>query len=61
MFDDLQPVKKTTQDFPRNLEEMSIDELKSYINELNEEIRRVQADIDRKRESQKAAAAAFKD
>ncbi len=59
MFDDL-PEKKTTSDFPRDLENMSISELELYIADLQNEITRVQADISSKKASQDAAAAAFK-
>ena len=61
MFDDLPEVKKTAQDFPRDLENMSINELELYITELQNEIARVQTDIAGKKASQEAAAAAFKD
>jgi uncharacterized small protein (DUF1192 family) len=61
MFDDLPPVKKTTQDFPRNLENMSLNELELYITDLQNEISRVQTDIAGKKASQEAAAAVFKD
>lgn len=59
MFDDL-PTKKTTADFPRDLTEMSISDLGDYIAELEGEIERVKADINTKKASQEAAAAAFK-
>ena len=60
MFDDL-PEKKTTSDFPRDLENMSINELELYITDLQSEIARVQTDIAGKRVSQEAAAAVFKE
>jgi len=59
MFDDL-PQKKVTADFPRDLTEMSINDLELYISELQSEISRVQTDIAGKKASQEAAAAAFK-
>ena len=59
MFDDL-PEKKTTSDFPRDLENMSINELENYITDLQGEISRVQSDIATKKASQEAAAAVFK-
>lgn len=60
MFDDL-PEKKTTSDFPRDLENMSINELELYITDLQSEIARVQTNISGKKASQEAAAAAFKE
>ncbi len=59
MFDDL-PQKKTAADFPRDLENMSVDELQNYIIELEGEITRVNTDIKSKKASQDAAAAVFK-
>ena len=61
MFDDLPLPKKDTNDFPRNLENMSINELEAYIKELQGEISRVQTDIAGKKASQEAAASVFKD
>jgi len=61
MFDDLPVAKKTTHDFPRDLENMSINDLELYISDLQAEIARVQTDISGKKASQEAAAAAFKD
>lgn len=60
MFDDL-PQKKTTSDFPRDLENMSINDLELYITDLQGEIARVQTDISNKIASQEAAASVFKD
>ncbi len=60
MFDDDLPQKKTAQNFPRNLELLSVAELESYITELDQEKQRVQADIDKKKASQAAAASIFK-
>lgn len=59
MFDD-EPLKKTTQDFPRNLEGMSISDLEDYITALKSEITRVETDIKAKQASSEAAASAFK-
>ena len=59
MFDDL-PIKKTTEDFPRNLDGMSISDLEDYITALKDEITRVEGDIKAKKASQEAAASAFK-
>jgi len=59
MFDDL-PMKKTTHDFPRDLEKMSVHDLQGYISELNDEITRVESDIKAKKASHEAAASVFK-
>lgn len=61
MFDDLPEPKKSESDFPRDLENMSINELEVYITDLQNEIARVQTDIAGKKASQEAAAAAFKE
>ncbi|MGH1375768.1 MAG: DUF1192 domain-containing protein [Alphaproteobacteria bacterium] len=58
MFDEELP-KKVSADFPRNLENMSVEELKAYVAELKNEIARVEGDIDKKKASQNAAAAFF--
>lgn len=59
MFDDEIPKPKTTE-FPRNLENMSVDELADYLAELEAEISRVRVDQDKKQARQAAAAAVFK-
>lgn len=59
MFDDDRP-KPKTQEFPRKLDNMSIDELQDYIGELKAEITRVEADIAKKKASREAAASVFK-
>ena len=59
MFDEELP-KKTSGDFPRNLENMSVQELQAYIEDLKGEITRVESDITKKKASQNAAAAFFK-
>jgi len=59
MFDDL-PKPKTDNNFPRDLENLSIDELNDYINDLKAEITRVEGDIDKKKTSQDAASSIFK-
>jgi len=59
MFDD-QPVKKQSQDFPRDLANLSINDLELYITDLQNEIARVQNDISSKKASEEAAAAVFK-
>lgn len=61
MFDeDLEPKKKSVSEFPRNLENMSIEELEAYIDEMKEEIGRVEEDIKAKEASRDAAASVFK-
>lgn len=59
MFDDELPKPKTSE-FPRNLENLSIDELKEYIEELKAEIQNAETDIEKKKASQDAAADFFK-
>ncbi len=59
MFLDDLPRPKTAT-FPRNLENLSIDELQAYIQDLEEEIERVKQDIGKKRASIEAAAAFFR-
>lgn len=58
MFDE-EPKKKPTE-FPRNLDGMSVSELDEYIVALQEEIKRVETDKNKKKASQDAAAAIFK-
>ncbi len=60
MFDDLPPSRKDNSEFPRDLENMSLHELETYMTELQNEMSRVQADIESKKASQEAAASAFK-
>ena len=60
MFDDDLP-KKKVKEFPCNLDTLSVQELEEYIQELEGEIERVRQDITRKKTSQDAAAAFFKD
>ncbi len=59
MFDEELP-KPKTKDFPRNLENMSIEELADYVEELKAEIARVEEDRAKKKASQEAAASVFK-
>ncbi len=59
MFDDDLPKPKTAA-FPRNLETLSVSDLEEYIEELESEIVRVKADIDKKKASSDAASAFFK-
>lgn len=59
MFDEeLDP--KTKKPKPRNLSQMSISELKDYIEDLKAEIARVETDIEKKKASQAAANSIFK-
>ena len=51
--------KSKTETFPRNLENLSIDELQNYIADLEGEIVRVRQDMAKKRASIEAAAAFF--
>ncbi len=59
MFDEDLPKPKTTQ-FPRNLDQMSVDEITAYIEELKAEITRCEADRTQKQGSMSAADALFK-
>lgn len=61
MFDDDLPKPKPEAVFPRNLERLSVSDLEDYVVELEQEIVKVQAEIDRKRASQDAASSFFKD
>lgn len=58
--DDLSGGKKSQHSFPRNLENLSIEELHSYIQDMKEEIQRVEQDIKNKKATQQAAASVFK-
>ncbi|HNQ91961.1 MAG TPA: DUF1192 domain-containing protein [Alphaproteobacteria bacterium] len=58
MFDDDLPQKKKTS--LKNLEPLSLDDLKTYIDELQAEIVRAQGEIDRKSAHMNAASALFK-
>lgn len=57
-WDDLEPKKK--QVTPRNLEIMGIAELDAYIGELEAEIARTRAMIDKKQSAKSGAEAFFK-
>ncbi|MDH5723209.1 MAG: DUF1192 domain-containing protein [Alphaproteobacteria bacterium] len=59
MFDEDLP-KKQNNEFPRNLDNLSIDDLKTYIDELKGEIKRVEDNIGAKEKSQAAADSFFK-
>ncbi len=59
MFDDDLP-KKKTEEFPRNLERLSVSELQEYIGELKSEIERVEGEVTRKKASEEAASSFFK-
>lgn len=59
MFDDdADPRKKAPK--LRNLEQMSVDELAAYVEELKAEIVRVEADIAKKKAYSEAATSFFK-
>lgn len=60
MFDEDLPKSKVPNTFPRNLELLSVSELEEYIADLEEEKKRVQNDIAKKKASQDAAASVFK-
>lgn len=53
------PRKKEGSEFPRNLEKMSVAELKDYIAELKAEILRAEADMDKKESSKSLADSVF--
>jgi uncharacterized small protein (DUF1192 family) len=59
VFDDDRPKPKTNE-FPKNMVNMSIEELEAYIGDLNTEIERARADIAKKKASLDAAASIFK-
>lgn len=56
--DDLDP--KTKKSKPRNLDNLSIDDLKAYIVELKSEISRVETDISKKEAHKNAMSSLFK-
>lgn len=56
--DDLEPLKKKSQ--PRNLDPMSVEELREYISVLKAEITRVEDKIKAKQSHASAAASFFK-
>ncbi|QQG35828.1 MAG: DUF1192 domain-containing protein [Micavibrio aeruginosavorus] len=59
MFDDdLEPSTKKTK--LRNLDNMSVEELKEYIEAMKAEIARVEAEISKKQKHMDAAASLFK-
>lgn len=58
MFDDEDFGKKPAQ--PKNLEPMSLEELKTYIEDLKEEILRAEDEIIRKKQHLEAASSVFK-
>jgi len=59
MFNDEKP-KAASQDFPRNLERLSIEDLDGYVQDLEEEIDRVRQEKEKKKASAEAAASIFK-
>lgn len=56
--DDLEPLKKKSQ--PRNLDPMSVEELREYIAALRAEIARVEEKLKAKQSHASAAASFFK-
>ena len=58
VFDDLEPQKKTKK--PKPLDDMSIDELKDYVVDLQAEIARVEAAIKSKQAHKAAMDSLFK-
>ncbi len=56
--DDLEPLKKKSQ--PRNLDPMSVEELREYVAALKAEIARVEEKIKAKQSHASAAASFFK-
>ncbi len=59
MFEEIIP-KKNTSEFPKDLENMSVADLEGYIDELTDEISRVNDDILNKKKSHDAANSIFK-
>ena len=59
MFDEELPKNKQSNEFPRNLEDMSVDELDEYIEELKAEIQRAEDDKEKKKASFAAADSVF--
>ena len=59
MFDDNLPKQKSNE-FPRNLENISVSDLMGYVGDLENEISRVNADIEKKKASKDAASSVFK-
>lgn len=59
MFDEELPKKKDAPE-PRNLERLSVDELREYITWLQSEITRTEEDIKRKQAASSAASLFFK-
>jgi len=57
-LEELEPRKAKPK--PRNLDPLSVDELEAYIQELQDEIARVKAEIAKKQAHLNAAAAFFK-
>ncbi len=60
MFDDEDRPRPKDDGFPRKLDALSIDGLKDYIAELEEEIERVRGEISRKEQLNVAADKFFK-
>ncbi len=60
MFDDIEQPRHKDKFTPKVLDDLSIDELHEYIDELKSEIARVEKDIDVKKASISAAESVFK-
>ncbi len=60
MFDEDLPKKKQNQTFPRDLEKMSVAEIEHYVTELEQEIIRAKADIEKKKSVMQAADSVFR-
>ncbi len=58
--DDLEPRRTKGGEFPRNLERLSIEDMDAYVAELEAEIRRVEAEIERRRRVKSGADEVFK-
>ena len=59
MFED-EPAKPVTNEFPRNLEPLSVADMVRYVQALDHELTRVNEEIDRRNEAKKGADAFFK-
>lgn len=60
---ELEPIRTKPDEFKpgtRNLDTLSVDELKEYIADMKVEIARVEAEIDKKQGSRAAAESVFK-
>jgi len=60
MFNDDLPMFTKESIFPRNIDDLSVSDLKDYLVELEEEITKVKTYIEQKKSSSEAAASFFK-